>query len=45
MTAETPRPDPDGWTPDERRYTLMRLAFYRGLHGLDTPYPRKGDAA
>jgi hypothetical protein len=38
MTA--PEPDPDGWTPEERRYTLMRLAFWRGLHGMTTAHPR-----
>jgi len=36
MTAPV---DPDGWTPDERRYTLMRLALWRGLHGHDNACP------
>ena len=43
MTA--PEPDPDGWTPEERRYTLMRLALYRGLHGMTTPAPTRNPRA
>ena len=35
--AKPPDQEPDGWNADERRYTLMRLAFWCGLNGLTPP--------